>query len=325
MNDEELIDVLRLGETNPEPPIMTEPKSARSANAGAPGVAAASARDWLAGARDRAAEWKPSKKSLRNAALEARLESANAVILEAAEVCAGGEVDGELRDFWSNLRMLRSTYAEVRDSWDSKIPLQQVRCDADAMTELPRSYVAAHAYLEAVSFLFDEDALIEYMQVFQGEQYFEMQEIWSLKPMMQLVVLEGVAAKLQVTESLRLQATAAPASELAIAGISFSPLMKSLHRLSHTQLKDTFVKLSHTEAILREDPSGAYALMDFESCDLYRNAIQEFMLASGTDEFEIARLAVEFSKQAMGREHPNDRSRERRSHVGFYLIGHGQR
>ena len=325
MNDEELIDVVRLGETNPEPPIMAEPQSARSANAGAAGVAAATARDWPAGARERAAKWKLSKKSLRNAALEARLESANAVILEAAQVCAGGEVDDELRDFWSNLRMLRSTYAEVRDSWDSEIPLQQVSCDADAMTELPRSYVAAQAYLEASSFLFDEDALIEYLQVFQGEQYFEMQEIWSLKPMMQLVVLEGVAAKLQVTESLRLQATAAPASGLAVAGISFSPLMKSLHRLSHTQLKDAFVKLSHTEAILREDPSGAYALMDFESCDLYRNAIQEFMLASGTDEFEIARLAVEFSKQAMGREHPNERSRERRSHVGFYLIGNGQR
>jgi len=326
MNDEDLIDVIRPGEANPEPPTLVEAVAGRGTNASAARAATAAAGDCLAGARLRAAEWTPSKKSLRNPALEARLETAHAVILEAGQrVGASGEMDDELRDFWSNLRMLRSTYAEVRESWESKIPLQQVNRSSKATIELPRSYVAAQAYLETACFLFDEDAFIEYMQLFQDEHYFEMHEIWSLKPMMQLVVLEGIAAKLQATESLHLEAKALPIGEVDAKNISFSPMMKSLHRLSHTQLKDAFVNLSRTESILRQDPSCAYPMMDFESCDLYRTAIQQFALASEEDEFEIARLAVEFSKQAMGREHPNERSRERRSHVGFYLIGRGQR
>jgi hypothetical protein len=74
-----------------------------------------------------------------------------------------------------------------------------------------------------------------------------------------------------------------------------------------------------------EDPVGAYARMDFESCDLYHAAIQELMLSSPVDEFEIARLTVEFSRQALQQQHPNERARERRGHVGFYLLGRGRR
>jgi cyclic beta-1,2-glucan synthetase len=323
MNEEDLIEVIRPAEANLEPRMTVESMPPLGANSAA---ATASARDWLADAPAHAAAWTLAKKAIRSSALEARLETATAIILEAGQkISASGEVHGDLRDFWSNLRMLRSTSSEVRESWKSEIPVRLVCRGTDTTTEVPRSYVAAQAYLAAAKYLFEEDAFIAYIQLFQAEHYFEMHEIWSLKPMMQLVVLEGVAAKLQAMEGARQEGGAAGVGESAISNISFSPLMKSLHRLSHTQLKDAFAKLSHTEAILRQDPLGAYELMDFESCDLYRTAIQEFALASTADEFEIARLAVEFSKQALHREHPNERSRERRSHVGFYLIGRGQR
>ena len=49
------------------------------------------------------------------------------------------------------------------------------------------------------------------------------------------------------------------------------------------------------------------------------------MLSSPVDEFEIARLTVEFSRQALQQQHPNERARERRGHVGFYLLGRGRR
>jgi cyclic beta-1,2-glucan synthetase len=282
----------------------------------------------------RAAQWVPGEKVVGSAALSTRLELAMEAITEAGRKMAPPDDEhensgGEERDFTSNLRLMRAASLEVRETLKSEIPVRQLKQVEDDSVEFPRPYVAARAYLADAQGLFDEDAFAEYMQAFQETRYLEIHEIWALKPMMQLVVLECLAAK--VTPTGDAVATAAVATTPAItddfpvSAISFSPFVKSLHRLSHTDLKDSFPLLSRTDSILLEDPVDAYRRMDFESCDLYRNAIQQFARSSDVDEFEIARLAVEFSRQAVNQAHPNERARERRCHVGFYLLGRGQK
>lgn len=346
MNEEDLVEVERLAqvqlEMSAEPRLSTEgmETSQRAAEVIRPSLeehARASAQAWVAG-----------KKVTGSAALEAKLDRAMAGILEAARLVSADQdalqiADSEARDLSNNLRVLRSASREVREYLQLDLPVLQLGKsevaepgEAEATGgnepsgELPRPYIAARAYFSAVKYLFDEAVFAAYMQAFEALGYFEMHEIWALKPMMQLVVLECIAARFAA------KTAASPASvideqqavvsdECATGAISFASLVKSLHRLSHTELKDSFRTLSRTEALLREDPVGAYPLMDFESCDLYRNAIQRFALASDADEFEIARLAVEFSRQAMNQKHSNERARERRGHVGFYLLGRGRK
>jgi cyclic beta-1,2-glucan synthetase len=345
MNEEDLVEVERLAhmhlEMSAEPRASTEAMetSQRAREVAGPSLAddaRASAKAWVAG-----------KKVTGCAVLEVKLDRAMASILEAGRRVSGNEealqgADSEARDLSSNLRVLRAASREVRETLQLDLPVRQVSkreameaAEAeitggeDGAGELPRPYVAARAYLSAVKYLFDEGVFAAYMQAFEEHGYFEMHEIWALKPMMQLVVLECIAARFAA------EVAAPPESATdkrpgawdahAAGSIPFAPLLKSLHRLSHTELKDSFNTLSRTEALLGEDPVGAYPLMDFESCDLYRNAIQRFAMASDADEFEIARLAVEFSRQAMNQKHSNERARERRGHVGFYLLGRGRK
>jgi cyclic beta-1,2-glucan synthetase len=286
------------------------------------------------GVRARAAEWLTGDKIVGSAALSARLEQAMEAITAAAQRMSPGDdapenSSGEESDFTSNLRLMRAASLEVRETLKSEIPVQQLKRVADSSVQFPRPYVAARAYLADAQGLFDEGAFAQYLQDFQETRYFEMHEIWALKPMMQLVILECLAAKvaqLGAAATPAAVATAPPITDdFAVAALPFSPFVKSLHRLSHTDLKDSFPLLSRTDNILLDDPVDAYRHMDFESCDLYRNAIQQFARSSSVDEFEIARLAVEFSRQAVNQTHPNERSRERRSHVGFYLLGRGQK
>ncbi|HME11377.1 MAG TPA: hypothetical protein VKF79_00850, partial [Candidatus Acidoferrum sp.] len=324
MNDEDLIELDRLAETNPEPRPV-------SAQAGGGGETVVPRPMQLSDdARARAAEWKLAGKVTRSQVLQQRLEQATAVILETGQKLAlehqrSGARDEDQRSFVNNLRLLRAASLEVRAGLKFEIPIQQLSSASEPKTELLRPYVAAQAYLSAANYLFAETAFAEYMQAFQESGDFEMHEIWALKPMMQLVALECVAAKVKSFGIAGEETPGANAVPEFASAIPFSSLIKSFHRLSHTTLKDSFIQLSRTDAILMQDPIGAYACMDFESCDLYRAAIQELMRFSAVGEFEIARLAVEFSRQALQQQHPNERARERRGHVGFYLLGRGRR
>src|SRR5450755_892545 len=152
----------------------------------------------------RAAQWVPGEKVVGSAALSTRLELAMEAITEAGRRMAPPDDEhensgGEERDFTSNLRLMRAASLEVRETLKSEIPVRQLKQVEDDSVEFPRPYVAARAYLADAQGLFDEDAFAEYMQAFQETRYLEIHEIWALKPMMQLVVLECLAAKVTPT------------------------------------------------------------------------------------------------------------------------------
>ncbi len=79
-----------------------------------------------------------------------------------------------------------------------------------------------------------------------------------------------------------------------------------------------FERVSRVEAILRQDPSGVYALQDFPTRDRQRRELETIARRSSTGEEEVARRAVELAAlaQAQG-------ERPSRSHVGYYLVDRG--
>ena len=219
-------------------------------------------------------------------------------------------------------RMLRANYLDIRTTTRSKSRFPWVRTDADPAMELPRAYVAAESFLAATAFAFDEPGFVEFMQAAQEPSPFEMSEIWLLKPMMLLVLLEQIARHNAVTSETPRNSPAAAASSANSAEIS--RLLSSVRNLNKSTFKDPFLALSMTETILRQDPSGAYPCMEFESCELYRSAIQEFAKNSRADEFTIARLALDLATHAHARFHSDSPARNRRGHVGYYLVDRGR-
>ena len=93
----------------------------------------------------------------------------------------------------NNQRMLRSTSLDIRSALRSKATFPQVRTGGAHPEELPRGYLAAKAYLTASNFIFDEPSFIEFMEAAQEAAYFEVAEIWRLKQMLQLVLIERFA------------------------------------------------------------------------------------------------------------------------------------
>jgi cyclic beta-1,2-glucan synthetase len=74
------------------------------------------------------------------------------------------------------------------------------------------------------------------------------------------------------------------------------------------------------EQILRRDPAGVYAHMDFASRDRYRQAVEELSDPTGEAQMRVALRAIESARQA-NEKHPGAPT----AHVGYHLIGLGRR
>lgn len=94
----------------------------------------------------------------------------------------------------------------------------------------------------------------------------------------------------------------------------------SLRLLALLDWREIFEKLSLVEQMLRRDPSGVYAGMDFATRDSCRRAIEELARAAGQTEEQVAKRVIKLATQAQS-ESSTD---ERRSHVGAWLVGEGR-
>ena len=77
--------------------------------------------------------------------------------------------------------------------------------------------------------------------------------------------------------------------------------------------------MSQVEEILRHDPVGIYARMDFASRDRYRQAVEALADGTGEDQNRVAQQSVDVARAATP-----SRDDDRVAHVGYYLIGRGR-
>ncbi|MCX6068318.1 MAG: cyclic beta 1-2 glucan synthetase, partial [Chloroflexi bacterium] len=79
-----------------------------------------------------------------------------------------------------------------------------------------------------------------------------------------------------------------------------------------------FEETSRVEQILRSDPAGIYAKMDFETRNSYRCVVEELARHSSFNEEQVALAAVECARSA------EDKMSGRETHVGYYLRDAGR-
>ena len=84
------------------------------------------------------------------------------------------------------------------------------------------------------------------------------------------------------------------ASEQLSCGNAFT----SLRQLALLDWREIFEQLSRVEQLLRRDPSGVYAGMDFATRDRCRRAVEELARAAARPEEEVAARAIELATQA---------------------------
>ncbi len=101
--------------------------------------------------------------------------------------------------------------------------------------------------------------------------------------------------------------------------VTMSNSIGSLRFLGTTNWQDFVESHSIVEHILREDLDGVYTDMDFSTRDQYRHVVEKLSKSSSFTEAEVAHMATDLSKNGMQMYGIEDK----RSHVGYYLIGRG--
>ncbi len=105
----------------------------------------------------------------------------------------------------------------------------------------------------------------------------------------------------------------------AVNQVSIGNVISSLRALSGYDSTALFESLSEVERLLRQDPSGIYPQMDFNSRNYYRNVIVDLAKKYETTEINIARLSCQYALESDIAE-----AQSLRRHVGYYLTGKGQ-
>ncbi len=99
--------------------------------------------------------------------------------------------------------------------------------------------------------------------------------------------------------------------------ISVANVFTSLRFCATEDWSEFFERASPVEHVLRHDPAGVYARMDFLSRDRYRHVIESLAGPCGEDQVAVAERCVDVARSAAERRGIDHRS----AHVGAHLIG----
>src|SRR5262249_13963944 len=107
---------------------------------------------------------------------------------------------------------------------------------------------------------------------------------------------------------------------LAANQVSIGNLITSMRLLSALDWTLFFERVSLVEQILRQDPEGVYASMDFASRDMYRHEVERLAKRSRREETEVASAALDLARRTEVSTETTDRA----SHIGYYLVDGGR-
>ncbi len=218
-------------------------------------------------------------------------------------------VGDDFRWLNDNLRLLHADLRSTKDGFKLVRKLPHVRTPDGAVT--PRMVALAAGFLATRGYDFSESSLVAYVQAFQQSTVLRLVELWALVPALKLVLLEEIAARGS-------KVAADPGGSYG-AGVC----VRSLRDIGHTSWKDVLEPMVLFDRVLRQDPAGAYARMDFESRDLYRKEIANIAEHSDLAEGEVAAAALALARSAHQETHASPRLAARRGHVGYYLLAEG--
>jgi cyclic beta-1,2-glucan synthetase len=151
--------------------------------------------------------------------------------------------------------------------------------------------------------------VVELLQWLRDQQPSEAVPAWSA--LQRALHEQGDSAD----EMLRVEHQRGAADQLAIGNV-----ITSMRLLSSIDWTLFFERVSLVERVLRDDPAGAYAAMDFPTRDRYRHSVETLARQTGRQEADVAALAIDMARAAM-RDNPGH---DRQHHVGYYLISRGR-
>jgi len=184
--------------------------------------------------------------------------------------------ESEDADFWAN-RLITGA---------RRSPERLVELMAELVRRHPEP--SAHFASELVAHLYDEEAALPMVSIWLDRSLGS--------PMIDVVQQEHRRQVVQQT--------------------SLSNVITSCRRLTQIQWQELFEAVSRVDGEFAKDPAAIYPHVDFETRNLYRDAVEKIALWSKTPELEVVGHALALAGAATD---------EIARHVGYYLIDDGRR
>jgi len=217
-----------------------------------------------------------------------------------------------LRD---NAQQLSSSARSVRDELGSLSHIPHVVSTKDEL--LPRVLAIAEAFFATTDSTFSDASFSTFCLAFEETTPLEYREIGALVPAMKLVLLEEIAA-----QGIRLVRGRAN-GETVKSPKRVTTFIRILQDVTQASWKDILELLIPFDKTLRKDPASAYASMDIESRNIYRERVSKIAQRSDRSELEVAEQALALAREANTRKSIDPRIRLRECHIGYYLIAEG--
>src|SRR5258708_2914367 len=199
----------------------------------------------------RSLAWMPGRQESRDFSDRSRLLSDSLQPLLAA-LEAPAKIDSDdYQRLRQNVPLLKGELEEMRQTFSLPHKIPQVRTPDGEVAS--RVAALAQNFLADVSYKFSEPAFTFYIEAFQEVTVLKLAELWMIVPAMRLALLE------QITD----QGSGLVKNPSSSCGIQ--QLLRSLQEMKQVSWKLVIEPLIVFDQVLREDPAGAYAGMDYES------------------------------------------------------------
>ncbi|KLI63036.1 cellobiose phosphorylase [Aurantiacibacter marinus] len=185
----------------------------------------------------------------------------------------------------------------------------------------PRVAMVARELLIASHLQLTHAIATDFVTAYQRHDYLTIAELWALPTMLRIACIEMlIMAMAELFEDALAQPVEISPRSCESASLEATErvarCITNLATIAAINWNDFFDEVSLVEAALREDPSGAYAAMDFATRDTYRNAVERMASASMRDEVSVAQIAVKRAAAETG--HTVEQ------HIGYWLIDGGR-
>jgi len=177
---------------------------------------------------------------------------------------------------------------------------------------LPRVLAIAQAFLDETGATFAKSEFTAFCLAFEAAVPLQFHEIGSLVSALKLVLLERIVER-----------GMALLDEPARTTSNLSVYIRTYQQVIQTSWREELESLIPFDDILRRDPAGAYAGMDQESRNSYRERVAQIARRSDMSEMEVAGHALKLAREAEKHKSRDPRITQRESHIGYYLVAEG--
>ena len=235
-----------------------------------------------------------------------------------------------------NFYLINQTVRLIKEDISSGFYNDLPKIDGGPQDGYARNFVFAANTLAHQDLLFDSVAFEQILLDLQQDIQFETAEIWALPIFLRLFLLEHLAYTLHVLIKPSKESSLPAPGRLIFAtdepsntfltsdeqgdmGNRIANIIHSMRAISELDWNAFFESVSALEKLLRQDPAGIYAEMDFKTRDMYRNEIEKLARNSEYTEITLAEHLLHYARQFIQEENVSDVKSD--IHIGEFLIG----